>query len=193
MERLQYLDIGNNYIPDIDIICDDSFGNDIKYMILTNNPIQDISECVYNYWSESKLKQLDLSLIDGSFKTDLLIMPEIMELNVFGTDITMNSFDNDDEIEYKQDIRYYLQNNPICNEFMNYSNSGRIDEYSESLYLFLENSKGCIDNNYCDFSNEFEYKSNKLCQPKLWNNGVCDIECNVASCSFDHDDCSIND
>ena len=53
MDRLQYLDVGGNRISDINSMCDEFFGENLKYLSLWNNPIQNISQCVYDYWSGS--------------------------------------------------------------------------------------------------------------------------------------------
>ena len=185
MDRLQYLDFGGNQINDIDLMCDGSFGVNLKYLTLWNNPIQNISKCVYDYWSGSNLKQLDLSLVYKSFRVELLNMSDIMELNVFGTAIDMDVFDNDDDIVYKEETRYYFQNNPICDEFM----QNRAANLSLKLHSFLKDTDACINNNYCDFSNIDEDETSNLCQPKLWNNDICDKECNSLICSYDGGDC----
>ena len=143
------------------------------------------------------MKQLDLSLVYGSFRVNLLNMSDIMELNVFGTGIDSGIFNNDnDDIVYNNDTRYYFQNNPICNQLPE-GGEGE-DEDSEGkciikIACILKDTDACIDNDYCDFSSNEEEEedevNNNLCQPKLWNNNICDKERNLKTCSYDAGDC----
>ena len=147
-----------------------------------------IPRCIIN------LKQLQSLIIYlgaiNELPYELFSMPSINEIGIIiPTNFTYKSFRNEnntimsdsdwDKFSWKHESNttYYLQSEGLCHT----------DEYEvpRTLDQFLTSTGAC--ETVCDSASPYNF----VCLAFMWQDGVCNSECNVKDCLWDGGDCNI--
>ena len=185
LQDMKFLNLGLNLLNNVDVICELT---NLKYLILKGNPLKSIPYCISDNTKLTSLEQLDITLLENGFSYSMLSR-NLQELNAYGTPITLDLFPGKPKnIIYNKNTIYYLQQSELCELFQ--SDRDIIYDHNPSLFRFLITTNACDE--YCNILNNTDVSHYQflLCEPALWNNGVCNIGCNNEGCQFDGGDCA---
>ena len=88
------------------------------------------------------------------------------------------------DVNPQSDTKYYFQSSIVCQQWDTWNEWEYFDKYMNP-YLF----NWLTDTDACEFVCDSDaYRLN--CFEHIWQNGVCDSQCNVKDCGFDGGDCN---